>query len=227
MSEQLQTYITKLGQPFGLAALSALSHGVEKESLRIDPQGHLAQTPHPAGLGSALTHACITTDFSEALMEFITPVHRNPQDTVAFLQDLHTFTYTQLPREELLWTSSMPCVIAGNDQIPLAQYGSSNSAKLKTLYRQGLGFRYGRTMQTIAGIHYNFSLPDSCWKLLHELNGGNDSFEDFRTAQYFALIRNFRRHCWLLLYLFGASPALSRSSRFSRASQGQRSCQIV
>ena len=223
MSEQLQTYITKLGQPFGLAALSALSHGVEKESLRIDPQGHLAQTPHPAGLGSALTHSCITTDFSEALMEFITPVHRNPQDTVAFLQDLHTFTYTQLPREELLWTSSMPCVIAGNDQIPLAQYGSSNSAKLKTLYRQGLGFRYGRTMQTIAGIHYNFSLPDSCWKLLHELNGGNDSFEDFRTAQYFALIRNFRRHCWLLLYLYGASPALCRSFERQNPTHGLES----
>lgn len=211
MSEQLQTYLAKLGQPFGLAALSALSHGVEKESLRIDPQGHLAQTPHPAGLGSALTHACITTDFSEALMEFITPVHRNPQDTVAFLEDLHTFTYTQLPREELLWTSSMPCVIAGNDMIPLAQYGSSNSAQLKTLYRKGLGFRYGRTMQTIAGIHYNFSLPDSCWKILHELKGSTETFEDFRTAQYFALIRNFRRFSWLLLYLFGASPALCRS----------------
>ena len=211
MSEQLKTYLARLGQPFGLAALSAISHGVEKESLRIDPHGHLAQTAHPAGLGSALTHACITTDFSEALMEFITPVFRNPQDTVAFLSDLHTFTYTQLPREELLWTSSMPCVIAGNDKVPLAQYGSSNIAQLKTLYRKGLGFRYGRTMQTIAGIHYNFSLPDSCWKLLHELKGGGESFEDFRTAQYFALIRNFRRLSWLLLYLFGASPALCKS----------------
>ncbi len=211
MSEQLQLYLTKLRQPFGLAALSAISHGVEKESLRVDPNGHLAQTPHPAGLGSALTHSCITTDFSEALMEFITPVFRNPQDTVDFLADLHTFTFTQLSREELLWTSSMPCVIANNDNIPLARYGNSNIAQLKTLYRKGLGYRYGRTMQTIAGIHYNFSLPDSFWKILHELNGSPDSLEDFRTAQYFALIRNFRRLSWLLLYLFGASPALCKS----------------
>ncbi len=211
MSEQLQIYLNKLRQPFGLAALSAISHGVEKESLRVDPSGHLAQTPHPAGLGSALTHACITTDFSEALMEFITPVFRNPADTVHFLSDLHTFTFTQLPREELLWTSSMPCVIADKDKIPLARYGTSNIAQLKTLYRKGLGYRYGRTMQTIAGIHYNFSLPDSFWKILHELKGSSEELEEFRTAQYFALIRNFRRLSWLLLYLFGASPALCKS----------------
>ena len=211
MSEQLQTYLGKLGQSFGLASLSAIAHGIEKESLRVDPQGHLALTPHPAGLGSALTHSCITTDFSEALMEFITPVFRNPHDSVQFLHDLHTFAYTQLPREEGLWTSSMPCVITDNDKIPLAQYGSSNVAQLKTLYRRGLGFRYGRSMQTIAGIHYNFSLPDSFWKLLHEQNGSTESLEDFRTAQYFALIRNFRRFSWLLLYLFGASPALCKS----------------
>ena len=211
MSEQLQLYLNKLRQPFGLAALSAINHGVEKESLRVDPAGHLAQTPHPAGLGSALTHACITTDFSEALMEFITPVFRDPHDTVNYLADLHTFTFTQLPPEELLWTSSMPCVIADKDKIPLARYGASNIAQLKTLYRKGLGYRYGRTMQTIAGIHYNFSLPDSFWKILHELKGSPDSLEDFRTAQYFALIRNFRRMSWLLLYLFGASPALCKS----------------
>jgi len=211
LSDQLQLYLSKLRQPFGLAALSAINHGVEKESLRVDPAGHLAQTPHPTGLGSALTHACITTDFSEALMEFITPVFRDPHDTVNYLADLHTFTFNQLPREELLWTSSMPCVIADKDKIPLARYGASNIAQLKTLYRKGLGFRYGRTMQTIAGIHYNFSLPDSFWKILHELQGSKGALEDFRTAQYFALIRNFRRMSWLLLYLFGASPALCKS----------------
>lgn len=211
MSQQLELYLRQLELPFGLAALAGINHGVEKESLRIDPQGHLAQTGHPGGLGSALTHACITTDFSEALMEFISPVFHNPKDTVNFLSDLHTFSYTQLPREELLWTSSMPCVIADSDRIPLAQYGTSNIAKLKTLYRQGLGFRYGRPMQTIAGIHYNFSLPDSFWKILYDIKHANGDLEVFRTQQYFALIRNFRRYCWLLLYLFGASPALCRS----------------
>lgn len=211
MSQPLETYLRQLELPVGLAALAGIKHGVEKESLRIDPQGHLAQTSHPAGLGSALTHACITTDFSEALMEFISPVYQAPKDTVSFLADLHTFAYTQLPREELLWTSSMPCVIPGSDSIPLAQYGRSNIAQLKTLYRRGLGYRYGRSMQTIAGIHYNFSLPDSFWKILYDLNDAEGDLEVFRTQQYFALIRNFRRYCWLLLYLFGASPALCRS----------------
>lgn len=211
MSEQLQTTLSLLGQPAGLAALAKLKHGVEKESLRIDPEGKLAQTPHPAGLGSALTHDCITTDFSESLMEFITPVASDPATTVQTLKDIHTFTYAQLPREELLWTSSMPCVLPDGNQIPLAQYGSSNIAQLKTLYRKGLGYRYGRTMQTIAGIHFNFSLSDEFWRLLQAHQGNTDAFEDYRTAQYFALIRNFRRYSWLLLYLFGASPALCRS----------------
>lgn len=211
MSQQLELYLRQLEQPFGLAALAGINHGVEKESLRIDPQGHLAQTPHPAGLGSALTHACITTDFSEALMEFISPVFHHPKDTVNFLADLHTFAYTQLPREELLWTSSMPCVIADDALIPLGQYGTSNIATLKTLYRRGLGYRYGRTMQTIAGIHYNFSLPDSFWKILYDLKQSHGGLALFRTNEYFALIRNFRRYSWLLLYLFGASPAVCRS----------------
>jgi glutamate--cysteine ligase len=211
LSEQLQSTLSLLGQPAGLAALTHIKHGVEKESLRIDPQGHLALTPHPAGLGSALKHHCITTDFSEALMEFITPPALNVADTMAMLKDIHAFTYTQLPREELLWISSMPCVLPDSSLIPLAQYGSSNIAKLKTLYRQGLGFRYGRSMQTIAGIHFNFSLPDSFWQLLQAQEGNTERFEDYRTARYFALVRNFRRYSWLLLYLFGASPALCRS----------------
>jgi glutamate--cysteine ligase len=211
LSGQLQRTLSFLGQPATLAALATIRHGVEKESLRVDPHGRLAQTPHPAGLGSALSHDCITTDFSEALMEFITGIAHNPARTVAAMHDIHTFTYTQLPREELLWISSMPCVLTDNDSIPLAQYGSSNIAQLKTLYRKGLSFRYGRSMQTIAGIHYNFSLPDSFWELLHAESGSQDSLSDFRTDRYFALIRNFRRHAWLLLYLFGASPALCKS----------------
>src|SRR5690606_37423443 len=167
LSEQLKRHLHQLQQAPGIECLANINHGLEKESLRIDSAGHLALTPHPAGLGAALTHPSITTDFSEALMEFITPVFQRPEDSLAYLNDIHSFTYTQLDREELLWTSSMPCVLGNDDDIPLAQYGSSNSGLLKTLYRKGLGFRYGRTMQTIAGIHYNFSLPDDFWTLYH------------------------------------------------------------
>ncbi|MEY4641456.1 MAG: hypothetical protein RLZZ227_1450 [Pseudomonadota bacterium] len=211
MSDQITRIVDRLKQSSGISCLSAINHGLEKESLRIDPEGHLALTPHPPGVGSALTHPNITTDFSEALMEFITPVFQKPEDTLARLRDIHIFTYAQLPREELLWTSSMPCIIGKDEEVPLAQYGSSNSGRLKTLYRKGLGFRYGRTMQTIAGIHFNFSLPDAFWPLYHELLGSTQSLHEFKTDQYFALIRNFRRHSWLLIYLFGASPALCRS----------------
>ncbi len=211
MSEQITRIVDGLQQSSGSSCLSAMNQGLEKESLRIDPSGHIALTPHPDGLGSALTHPSITTDFSEALMEFITPVFQKPEVTLAKLSDIHTFTYSQLPREELLWTSSMPCVIGKDDEIPLAQYGSSNSGRLKTLYRKGLGFRYGRTMQTIAGIHFNCSLPDAFWPLYHNLLGSTQTPSEFKTDQYFALIRNFRRHSWLLIYLFGASPALCRS----------------
>lgn len=211
MSEQITRNLERLKQASGTSCLSALNHGLEKESLRIDPQGHMALTPHPAGLGSALTHPQITTDFSEALMEFITPVFQKPEDTLANLSDTHTYIYSQLPREELLWTSSMPCIIGKDEDIPLAQYGSSNSGRLKTLYRKGLGFRYGRTMQTIAGIHFNFSLPDAFWPLYRDMLGSSQALAEFKTDQYFALIRNFRRYSWLLVYLFGASPALCRS----------------
>ncbi|MES2624988.1 MAG: glutamate--cysteine ligase [Pseudomonadota bacterium] len=211
MSEQLKRNLSQLKETSGIAILANISHGLEKESLRIDPTGHLAYTPHPAGMGSALTHPCVTTDFSEALMEFITPVYQNPEESLAFLTDVHTFTFTQLPREELLWTSSMPCIIANDDSIPLAQYGSSNIGRLKTLYRKGLGFRYGRTMQTISGIHYNFSLPEKFWELYQTQLGNTASLKDFKTEQYFGMIRNFRRYSWLLIYLFGASPAVCKS----------------
>ena len=211
MSDQLKLRLGQLKESPNIGCLTEIGHGIEKESLRVDPQGHIAQTPHPAGLGSPLTHPTITTDFSEALLEFITPVFHNPQDSLAYLSDLHTFLFTRIDREELIWTSSMPCVLGDDAHIPLAQYGTSNIARLKTLYRMGLSYRYGRSMQTIAGIHYNFSLPDSFWALYKEQLGSDENLQDFKTDQYFNLIRNFRRYSWLLLYLFGASPAVCKS----------------
>ncbi|HHX81592.1 MAG TPA: glutamate--cysteine ligase [Pseudomonadaceae bacterium] len=195
----------------GISCLANISHGIEKESLRVDPEGHLALSVHPQSLGSALTHPCITTDFSEAQLEFITPVYHQPADSLRCLEEIHTWTYMQMSREELLWTSSMPCIIGEDHEIPLAYYGSSNIGQLKTLYRKGLGYRYGRTMQTISGIHYNFSVCDDFWQLFRDQREPGSELQDFKTRQYLALIRNFRRHSWLLLYLFGASPALCKS----------------
>ena len=190
--------------------LNQLQRGIEKESLRISAEGMLAQTPHPAALGSALTHGAITTDYSEALLEFITPVSTSIETTLSTLADIHTYVYRHLGKERL-WAASMPCIVAGDAGIPVAQYGSSNVARMKTVYRLGLGNRYGRTMQTIAGIHYNFSMPESYWQAAWTADGASGKLQDYITGRYLGLIRNFHRWSWLLIYLFGASPAVCAS----------------
>lgn len=189
--------------------LTQLRRGIEKESLRSDAQGRLALSPHPAAFGAAMTHPSITTDFSEALLEFITPVSTSIADTLDELDALHRFAYAHLG-DELLWNASMPCILGPRDEgIPVAQYGNSNPAIMKTRYRLGLGHRYGRKMQTIAGIHYNFSLPPALWQAFYQRDTPSLSFDDYVTERYFGLIRNFRRYSWLLVYLFGAAPAVS------------------
>lgn len=169
--------------------LRGMRRGIEKESLRADRHGALAMTPHPEALGSALTHPHITTDFSESQLELITGVHAGVEDCLDELRRVHQFVYRALG-DDVLWVASMPCRLPADENIPIGRYGSSNVGRAKSVYRMGLGLRYGRRMQTISGIHYNWSMPGL----------GDDD--------YFALIRNFRRHSFLLLLLYGASPAL-------------------
>ncbi|MGK6307563.1 glutamate--cysteine ligase [Variovorax sp. DT-64] len=196
--------MSKLQERLGALAparLKGVRRGIEKESLRAEPSGELAATPHPAALGSALTHPHITTDFSESQLELITGVHRDVEACLAELTEIHQFTYRALAEagDERLWVSSMPCRLPPDETIPIGRYGSSNVGRAKSVYRMGLSHRYGRRMQTISGIHYNWSMPD------------------VSSAEYFALIRNFRRNAFLLLYLFGASPALCSSFVAGRA----------
>ena len=211
MSENYTATVTRLTELAAQGRFGRLRRGLEKEGLRVDGTGRIAATPHPYALGSKLTHPHITTDYSEALLEYITPVYCRPGDAVDFLADLHRFSYRHLG-EELIWPASMPARLDGNDSVTIADYGSSNVGTMKHVYRKGLDVRYGRIMQAIAGIHYNVSLPDELWTLLRERDGAHDvDLDDYRSSRYFGLIRNFRRHSWLLLYLFGASPALDRS----------------
>jgi glutamate--cysteine ligase len=176
----------------------------------VDGTGFIAQTPHPDALGTALTHPRITTDYSEALLELITPVCKSTDEVLASLRDIHRFVQQNLG-DEVFWAASMPCEIDGDPSIPIARYGSSNIGQLKHVYRQGLAVRYGRVMQSIAGAHYNLSLPDSFWQRWQALVGDTGPLQDFKSDQYFWLIRNFRRRSWLLMLLFGASPALDAS----------------
>ncbi|MER2491403.1 glutamate--cysteine ligase [Catenovulum sediminis] len=193
----------------GTAYAGQLSRGIEKEALRIAANGKLAKTSHPAALGSALTNPYITTDYAESLLEFITPVENKPEVSLSQLADLHKFAYHN-QQDELLWPMSMPCFVGCESDIEIAQYGSSNTGKMKTLYREGLKNRYGSYMQVIAGVHFNFSFPHSFWQRLAKQQNKTLN-QDFISDRYLAVLRNVKRHLWLLAYLFGASPALCSS----------------
>ena len=190
--------------------LRGITRGYERECLRVDASGQLATSPHPLALGSKLTHPWITTDYSEALLEFITPPSQDAAFPLAFLRELHRFSASRLGTE-LMWAGSMPCRLGADADIPIADYGRSNAARFKAVYREGLGLRYGRHMQTIAGAHYNWSLPDAFWATLKDLCPPVRPELDFVSERYFGLIRNFLRYGWLIPYLFGASPALCES----------------
>ena len=207
-----QVFEQRLGalHAHGDASVAGGRRGVEKESLRVTSDGLLAKTPHPAGLGSALTNRFVTTDFSEALLEFVTPALGSTWEALQVVCDIHQFVYSQLG-DELLWCASMPCRIPADADIPLARYGNSNVGRMKTTYRRGLGHRYGRNMQTIAGVHFNYSLPESFWPVYRDLLDEDVGDSEFRSAHYLGLVRNFRRFGWIVLYLFGASPALCKS----------------
>ena len=195
--------------------------GLEKESLRVGRDGRISQNPHPAGLGSALTHPSITTDYSEALIEFVTPPFEHFSETLQFLDDAHQFVYTQLD-DEILWATSMPCVVDGDASIRLAEYGSSNQAIMKTVYRRGLGNRYGRVMQVIAGVHFNYSYPGRFWKIYQSILGDKRDSQTFISESYLGMVRNLLRYGWLVPYLFGAAPAICGSFLGSQKTSLQR-----
>ncbi|EKM5762106.1 glutamate--cysteine ligase [Cronobacter turicensis] len=190
-------------------ALKGIRRGLERETLRVTPDGELATTGHPESLGSALTHKWITTDFAEALLEFITPVDGDINHMLTVMRDIHRHTARALG-DERMWPLSMPCYIKEGQDIELAQYGTSNIGRFKTLYRSGLKNRYGALMQTISGVHYNFSLPLAFWQAKCQVEDA-ESGKEAISAGYFRLIRNYYRFGWVIPYLFGASPAICSS----------------
>lgn len=209
-SFSLTELLSHLATPERLTALKGIRRGLERECLRITPEGKLSQADHPIALGSALTHANITTDFSESLLEFITPATDSIDTLIEQLSDIHHHVIKALG-DERLWPLSMPCFVGGEESIRLAQYGSSNIGKMKTLYRQGLKNRYGSMMQVISGIHFNFSMPDSFWNEWQQLECMGCCRQRFISEKYMGLIRNVYRFGWLVPYLFGASPAICQS----------------
>src|SRR5579871_554515 len=192
--------------------------GVEKESLRVSTDGKLARTPHPRSLGSALTNEHITTDYPEALIELVTPAFTASWELLQYLLDLHQFVYRHLG-DELLWATSMPCAIERDEDIPIAVYGKSHIGRMKHVYRRGLGLRYGRMMQAISGVHFNYSFPLPFWEYYADIREARERGADFISASYFDLLRNYRRIGWLVLYLFGVSPVVCKSFLKGRGAQ--------
>lgn len=200
--------------------------GIERETLRVNSDGKLNITMHPRALGSALTNPQITTDYSESLLEFITPAEQDIAIALNKLDAIHRFTYTELG-DQMLWSQSMPCDLPSEEDIPIAWYGTSHIGMIKHVYRRGLALRYGKSMQCIAGIHYNYSLAEDLWRLLQKTEQDTDTSAApsaatemaFQSESYIALIRNFHRYSWLLMYLFGASPALSTQFLRGRSHQ--------
>ncbi|MEZ5447890.1 MAG: hypothetical protein R3E89_02295 [Thiolinea sp.] len=185
--------------------------GLEKESLRVTPAGYLSQVRHPESLGSALTHPWITTDYAESLLELITPPQPQAVEALDFLLNVETFVYQQLADDELLWTASMPCIIGGEDDVRIAEYGHSNAAFMKHVYRRGLAWRYGKIMQVIAGIHFNYSIAERFWPVWLAQEAAGQDERSFRDSAYMAQTRNIQRYGWLIIYLFGSSPAVCKS----------------
>jgi len=184
--------------------------GLEKESLRVNTEGSIAETPHPKVLGSALKNPWITTDYAEAMLELITPPCDRAHKSLDFLLDVETFVYQHL-KDELLWTTSMPCVIRGEEDIAIANYGSSNAGKMKSIYRQGLAERYGKVMQVISGVHFNYSIATEFWPAFQKVEKDTAEEQTFINTKYMGMTRNIQRYGWIIPYLFGTSPAICRS----------------
>lgn len=214
--DSVQARLARLAGEADIQMLHQGKFGLEKESLRVAAGGGIALTPHPRVLGSALTHPDITTDYSEALMEFITPPLGSVGQALEYLADLQAYVSRHLDHE-ILWATSMPCVLSGGKNIPIAQYGSSNAGRMKHLYRVGLGHRYGRVMQVIAGVHFNWSFAEDLWPAYRLIEGRVQGLRDFRDQRYMAQIRNLQRYGWLVPYLFGASPAVCKSFFLGKA----------
>lgn len=188
---------------------TGIRRGIEREGLRVTADGLPAQTSHPAAFGSKLTHPYITTDYSENLIELITPPCLAVDDLLNHIQHTHQFVIEHLG-DEWIWPQSLPGPLVG--EIPIAQYGNSDIGRYKMRYREGLGLRYGRPMQTIAGLHYNFSLPKSFWEhWFAAIDPAHDTLQSCIDTYYFHMMRTHMRHVWILAYLFGASTIIDTS----------------
>ena len=178
-------------------------YGIEKEGQRVDLDGNLAKTGHPASIGLADEHPYIQRDFSETQMELITPVLNTLDELFDYLSGIHDVAHRSMGKEEMLWPLSMPPALPEKEEdIMIAKFDNFESV----LYRRSLANSYGRRKQMICGIHFNFEFSDDMLRMLFELQSEEDNYQHFKTDIYLKLTRNYLYYRWLVTYFYGASP---------------------
>lgn len=173
--------------------------GLERETLRVDKNGRLAQTLHP------FEDDHLSRDFCENQLEIITPVCNSIDEMLDSLKELDSAANAVLKKnDESLWIYSNPPHIDDETEIPIAQYSGSLSAKHD--YRISLARRYGKRMMLYSGIHFNFSFSEDYLHELYEKNKEYNTYDEFKNTVYFRLLKNVSRYSWLLVLLTAASP---------------------
>lgn len=180
--------------------------GLEKESLRITPEGYLAHTPHPFH-----DEKHIVRDFGENQTEINTSVYPSAHEAVEALLE-HTrqiqTVLRDLPDRELLWPFSNPPYIRNEEDIPVAQfYGEVVS---KTSYRKYLSDRYGRYKMTLSGIHVNYSFDEELLRTSFE-SGDETDYAEYKNQLYVTLAERTAAYGWILTAITAASPLMDSS----------------
>ncbi|WP_239253723.1 bifunctional glutamate--cysteine ligase GshA/glutathione synthetase GshB [Listeria ilorinensis] len=177
--------------------------GLEKENLRVTPDGKLALTPHPAAFGAKEDNPYIKTDFSESQVEMITPVCNSIDEVFDFVKNLQDIVSLELSDGELLWPNSNPALLPKEEEIPIAVYRTPDHPN--RLYREHLAREYGKKIQLLSGIHYNFSFSEKLLTgLYEEYHMEQETMADFRNRMYVKTAKYFMKNRWLLVYLTGA-----------------------
>ena len=183
--------------------------GIERENIRVDTKGIIAETKHPEVFGDKLDNPYITVDFAESQIELITPALKGIPDVYNFLENLHDIVSLEL-KDEYLWPQSTPPNIIDEDHIAVADFEDNNAGKHASDYRKHLVDTYGKAKQILSGIHFNFSFSDDFLKKLYKetIRDDSKSFKDFKNDLYLRVARNFTRFRWMIIYLLGASPSI-------------------
>lgn len=199
------------------APILQATFGLEREGLRVNQNGKLAQTSHPKAFGSRNFHPTIQTDFSEQQLELITPIAPSTKEARRFLAAITDVAGRTIPKNEVIWPLSMPPKLSPAE-IQIAHLEND----FERHYREGLAKKYGKTLQAISGIHYNMELGPDLIQALFKVSDYKN-IRLFKNDLYLKLARNFLRFRWFLTYLYGAAPIAEEGFLTREISQPVRS----